>query len=77
MKFFKEDTEVVYNIQGLRGIGKIKGMSTVELPVIGISYMVEDMSGNFPSATYPYKTFACFEVWLEVDPCSLEDAHIL
>ena len=49
----------------VKGKGKIVGIATVDLPVIGMTYIVEDLSGNFPSEVYPYSAFACFEMWIK------------
>lgn len=49
---------VVYDLDVAKGVGKIVGIATAELPVIGYTYIVEDLSGNFPSKLYPYSHLA-------------------
>lgn len=48
----------------LCGHAIVRGISVVEMPVLGYTYILEDISGNFPNETYPYTHFACPEVWL-------------
>lgn len=49
---------VEYDLDMVKGTGKIVGIATSELPVIGYTYIVEDLSGNFPSKLYPYTHLA-------------------
>ncbi len=47
-----------------RGEGKIVGVSTTELPIIGCIYMVEVTDGSFPSDVYPFTTISVLECQL-------------
>lgn len=44
-----------------KGRGKVKGIAQNAYPVIGRTFILEDVSGNFPNETYPFTHFACFE----------------
>lgn len=49
---------VEYDLDTIKGMGKVVGIATSELPVIGRTYIIEDISGNFPSKLYPYTHLA-------------------
>lgn len=66
VKYLRENQLVKYNYNGLSGLALVKGVATVEMPSIGKTYILEDISGNFPTKDYPFKSFACFEVWIDV-----------
>lgn len=63
-KEFKNQERVAYSINGLTGQGVIVGKAVVELPTLGIGYIIQDCSGNFPFETYPFPCFVCYEIWL-------------
>lgn len=46
------------------GHAVVRGISSVESPVLGRTYILEDLSGNLPNETYPYTHFVCPEAWL-------------
>ena len=62
---FKDGTEIEYDNSIISGKGIIRGISTNGDAVIGVAYIVEDLSGNIPSDVYPYKFFNCFEIHLK------------
>jgi hypothetical protein len=72
--YLKKDTLVEYKLDiddnGIHkifhGHGVIKGVATIELPVIGISYILEDISGNLPNELYSFKFFVLPELYFEV-----------
>lgn len=63
---FKQNDKVEYDVNGMKGEAIICGIATNSLPVIGQSYILQDLSGNFPNDTYAYTHFAAFECWLKL-----------
>ena len=55
---------VHYKMGSLEGHDVILGKSTMEFPILGAFYILEDLSGNIPNEAYPYTHFTCPEVWL-------------
>lgn len=47
-------------------MGEIVGLASTEQAIIGSSYIIKDMSGNFPNEEYPYDTLALFEIMFKV-----------
>lgn len=64
MTKYKQNEDVCYTLSGTTGRGKVVGLATVNLPVLGPTYIVEDTSGNFPSEEYPFTHIVCPEMWL-------------
>lgn len=62
----KQGSKVHYIVAGYSGIGRVCGVATTPVPVIGVTYIIEDMSGNFPNETYPYTHFPCFSLHIHV-----------
>ncbi len=61
----KYGERVCYQIDGTRkGVAKVVGVATIGVAILGRTYILEDLTGNFPSANYPYPYFACFESWM-------------
>jgi hypothetical protein len=60
---YKQDEIVNYNNGVVWGTGKIVGQSSTELPVIGISYIIENLKSNIPipNEGYSYTHFVVFE----------------
>jgi hypothetical protein len=56
---------VSYEYCGLSGIGIVRGIANIGAPVIGRTVIVEDLSKNLPSETYPFRTFAVPELFLK------------
>lgn len=54
---FKQDQSVQYSYGGLEGVGKVKGVATAEMVVIGAMYIVD--LGEVVSEYYP---FSCIVV---------------
>jgi hypothetical protein len=46
------------------GHGRIVGVSGDGAPVIGRTYIVEDLSGFIPNETYPFSHFSICELFL-------------
>ena len=52
--------EIVYYDNGhMKGVGMVVGVATVELPAIGITYILKDMSKNIPNSKYNFEYFVC------------------
>ena len=49
------------NNRVLKGQGFVMGVATVPTAELGASIIIEDLSGNFPIPSYPFKFFVCFE----------------
>lgn len=69
MKNFKdfdlEDGQKIFYDNGVNsGTGVVRGVATVELPVMGQTYIIEDTSGQFPTEEYPYKCLVVARVHL-------------
>lgn len=47
--------------------GRIKGQANTGHAVIGITYIVEDLSGEFPNEIYPYSCIAVFEIHIKAN----------
>ena len=63
---FKQGDKVAYNIVGImEGEGIIKGVATNGVPILGMQYIIEDLSSHIPNKEYPYSHFVCFEAWLK------------
>jgi len=56
---------VKYRIGILKGKAIVKGIAVNSVAILGKTYILEDLSGNFPNAGYPYKHFCCLEIDLE------------
>jgi len=62
---FKENDKVQYRLtatEEFKRTGIIRGSATVELAVLGRTYVVEDTSGEYPSETYPFSCIPVFEI---------------
>ena len=61
---FKEKDSVAFNYGGVNGYGKIAGVATTELPVLGCFYIVNVLSSNqnLPNETYPFKSITVPEI---------------
>ena len=49
----------------ISGPGMVVGIAANDLPVVGVSWIVEDLSGQFPNDSYPYKSFVVMDCHLE------------
>lgn len=64
---FAQGEKVMYSIGSgleneiIQGKGEIVGCSTTGYPIIGCTYMVKDLSHNFPNKTYPFECIPVFE----------------
>ena len=63
MKEYKQGQRVTFNVAFLKGSGKIVGLSTIGVPVLGRGYIIEP---DLPIANqdYNYSHFVCFELYL-------------
>jgi hypothetical protein len=63
MKFLNNEI-VEYKLpsDGVKRIGAIRGQVNTGYPVIGIDYIVEDLSGDFPNETYRYSCLVVSEI---------------
>jgi hypothetical protein len=59
----------------LEGTGRIVGVATNPLPIMGAIFMVEDPE-NFPNSVYPYTTIPMQESALEY-LCHIDDEYLL
>lgn len=63
---YKYHELIKYEINGvIKGRGRIVGCALNALPIIGKTYMIEDLSNNLPTSDYPFNTFLCPESGLE------------
>ena len=63
-----EQGEIIsYNNGVVWGTGKIVGQANTGLPVIGVSYIVENLKSNIPipNEGYPYTHFIVFEIHIK------------
>lgn len=49
---------VEYTFGDYIGIGKVVGVATTEMTVVGFMYIVQDLTGLFPNEEYSYGTFS-------------------
>jgi hypothetical protein len=61
---YKNGETIHYNLSGLTGRGVVRGKADCGNPVIGISYIVEDISGNLPNNVYPFDCFSIPEIFI-------------
>jgi hypothetical protein len=47
----------------LEGEAILRGVATTGIAVLGVTYILEDLAGNFPNKTYPYKCFVLSEIF--------------
>lgn len=64
-KFFDNDYVEYFPHPDMVGKGVIRGVCTTDQPVIGATYIIEDISGNVPNKTYPFKFFSVAEIHLK------------
>lgn len=65
MDTFKFGDEVVFDLQSVVGQGKVVGVATTEMPVIGRFLIIEVTDGQFPNDVYPFSHISCPEVNLK------------
>lgn len=58
------NTVVNYDNGVLKGKGIVVGTSSTGLPVLGVGYIIKDISGNIPNSTFQYDTFVVHAVHL-------------
>lgn len=65
MEDLKQGTNIKYDVQTLKGEGKIVGIASNELPIIGKLYIIEP---NEPinSDVYNYTHFVAYENQIEI-----------
>ena len=64
---FRQDERVMFDNGVQKGAGKIMGVATTELPVLGCSYIIEPddpVSAGIEVACYPFKCFVVAECHL-------------
>ena len=71
---FEHDEIVAYDNGVLCGIGQIKGVCGTELPVIGVMYILKDLSHALPTKEYPFDHFACAECHMK--KADKEEHHV-
>lgn len=49
---------------GILKEGVVRGISHIELPVIGRGVIIQDCSGTFPNETYPYSSISIPEIFI-------------
>lgn len=65
--YLEEGTKVKFDYQTVKGEGVIKGISTIALPIIGKSYIVEiTNSKGFSKDAYPYSCITVYEEFLTI-----------
>lgn len=66
--YLSENSIVTFNMNdSIKGIGVIRGIASVGLPVIGKSYIVEILSAKgIDREAYPYSTMVIFEKFIDV-----------
>lgn len=65
LNHFNDGDEIEYEYMGVTGDGVVRGIASVEVAVIGATYIIENKTPNFiPSETYPYNFFALPAVFL-------------
>jgi len=62
----ENNTLVEYDNGILKGDGVVIGLATTEMPIIGIGYIVQDVSGNVPNEVYQYSSFVVHTIHLKV-----------
>lgn len=45
-------------------LGKVCGLSTAELPILGRGYIIEILDGDIPNVCYPFTHVCTFEVFM-------------
>lgn len=60
-----QDTRVEFNLDGLRGTGKVVGIATNGQPVIGRSIIIEP-DQPIISEVYKFSHFTVFEAYLKI-----------
>lgn len=60
MADLKQNTRIEFNIDSLKGTGKIVGVATIGLPIIGCSYIIEP-DEPIKNEAYEYTHFVAFE----------------
>jgi hypothetical protein len=64
MEELTQGQKVSFDIQSLKGTGKVVGIAITGQPIIGIGYIIEpDIS--IESESYPYTHFVAFEMNLK------------
>lgn len=67
MNKFSNNDLVSYDMRDGHMVGRARviGVATIGQPLIGPSYILQDLSENVPNETYPYSAFVAFEYMLE------------
>jgi hypothetical protein len=60
----KQDQKVYYDYGDVKGTGKIVGVATNGIPLIGKTYIIEP-DIPFSNETYPYTHFVCPELYIK------------
>ena len=65
---YKQNDIVDFNNGVIKGYGKIKGIATVELPVMGRTFIVEilECDPKVPNETYPFDTTVVAECHIKL-----------
>lgn len=50
--------------ESFEGFATIVGVASTEQVLIGVTYILKDLSGNIPNNTYPYTHFALPEIFI-------------
>jgi len=58
-------TVISYDNGVIKGNGIIVGLSSKDIPIIGVGYIVKDLSGNIPSDVFKYDTFIVFSIHIK------------
>lgn len=63
-KIFNSGEVVRYNNGEISGKAIVVGIANNHIPILGIGYILKDMSRNIPNETYKYDCFVCFSTFL-------------
>lgn len=63
MEDLKQGQRISFNIDSLKGTGKVVGVATIGNVIIGKSYIIEP-DQSIANSMYPYSHFVAFEVHL-------------
>ena len=61
---YKEGQLVKFDNGVINGVGKVRGIATVELTCLGVTYILERYETNIKDEDYPYTCIAMFECYI-------------
>lgn len=61
---YKQDDLVTFDMNPIKGVGRVCGIAHVGVPILGVGYILEIVSIETPLTDYPFTHFQLFESFI-------------